>query len=109
MEVKIREIFFFFSFLIRKFVSFFPHPSIVIYDCLYGGSYCFGSFTIRSIYFSNLLRNLLTYGIGLHFPVRPYRHNEYERFIPAAYPYYGAAFSMMAGFFIFSFVHLHNK
>ncbi|OMO63425.1 Dolichyl-diphosphooligosaccharide--protein glycosyltransferase subunit WBP1 [Corchorus olitorius] len=42
-------------------------------------------------------------------PVRPYRHNEYERFIPAAYPYYGAAFSMMAGFFIFSFVHLYSK
>lgn len=42
-------------------------------------------------------------------PVRPFRHNEYERFIPAAYPYYGAAFSMMAGFFIFSAVHLYNK
>lgn len=42
-------------------------------------------------------------------PVRPFRHNEYERFIPTAYPYYGAAFSMMAGFFIFSFVHLYNK
>ncbi|XWS54636.1 hypothetical protein CRYUN_Cryun10bG0105600 [Craigia yunnanensis] len=42
-------------------------------------------------------------------PVRPYRHNEYERFIPAAYPYYGAAFSMMAGFFIFSFIHLYSK
>ncbi|XVE66681.1 hypothetical protein DITRI_Ditri08aG0097900 [Diplodiscus trichospermus] len=42
-------------------------------------------------------------------PVRPFRHNEYERFIPAAYPYYGAAFSMMVGFFIFSFVHLYNK
>ncbi|XP_057964207.1 dolichyl-diphosphooligosaccharide--protein glycosyltransferase 48 kDa subunit isoform X2 [Malania oleifera] len=42
-------------------------------------------------------------------PVRPFRHNEYERFIPAAYPYYGAAFSMMAGFFIFSFVFLYNK
>ncbi|XP_027355550.1 dolichyl-diphosphooligosaccharide--protein glycosyltransferase 48 kDa subunit [Abrus precatorius] len=42
-------------------------------------------------------------------PVRPYRHNEYERFIPAAYPYYGAAFSMMAGFFIFTVVHLYNK
>ncbi|XP_022744954.1 dolichyl-diphosphooligosaccharide--protein glycosyltransferase 48 kDa subunit-like isoform X2 [Durio zibethinus] len=42
-------------------------------------------------------------------PVRPYRHNEYERFIPAAYPYYGAAFSMMTGFFIFSFVHLYSK
>ncbi|XVF44931.1 hypothetical protein PTKIN_Ptkin02bG0162600 [Pterospermum kingtungense] len=42
-------------------------------------------------------------------PVRPYRHNEYERFIPAAYPYYGAAFSMMTGFFIFSFFHLYSK
>ncbi|KAE8698561.1 Dolichyl-diphosphooligosaccharide--protein glycosyltransferase 48 kDa subunit [Hibiscus syriacus] len=42
-------------------------------------------------------------------PVRPYRHNEYERFIPTANPYYGAAFSTMAGFFIFSFVHLYNK
>ncbi|KAJ6906089.1 LOW QUALITY PROTEIN: hypothetical protein NC652_023744 [Populus alba x Populus x berolinensis] len=28
-------------------------------------------------------------------PVRPFRHNEYERFMPAAYPYYGAAFSMV--------------
>ncbi|GER50391.1 glycosyltransferase 48 kDa subunit-like protein [Striga asiatica] len=27
-------------------------------------------------------------------PVRPFRHNEYERFITAAYPYYGASFSM---------------
>ncbi|KAL5788534.1 hypothetical protein ACOSP7_005483 [Xanthoceras sorbifolium] len=42
-------------------------------------------------------------------PVRPYRHNEYDRFIPAAYPYYGAAFSMMAGFFIFTVVHLYSK
>ncbi|XP_044487869.1 dolichyl-diphosphooligosaccharide--protein glycosyltransferase 48 kDa subunit-like [Mangifera indica] len=42
-------------------------------------------------------------------PVRPYRHNEYERFIPAAYPYYGAAFSMMAGFFVFTVVHLYSK
>ncbi|KAL5169180.1 Dolichyl-diphosphooligosaccharide--protein glycosyltransferase subunit [Glycine soja] len=42
-------------------------------------------------------------------PVRPFRHNEYERFIPAAYPYYGAAFSMMAGFFIFTAVHLYSK
>ncbi|KAF3660690.1 Dolichyl-diphosphooligosaccharide--protein glycosyltransferase 48 kDa subunit [Capsicum annuum] len=27
-------------------------------------------------------------------PVRPFRHNEYERFITAAFPYYGASFSM---------------
>ncbi|XP_073151704.1 dolichyl-diphosphooligosaccharide--protein glycosyltransferase 48 kDa subunit-like [Henckelia pumila] len=42
-------------------------------------------------------------------PVRPFRHNEYERFIPAAYPYYGASFSMMAGFFIFTMVYLYTK
>lgn len=42
-------------------------------------------------------------------PVRPFKHNEYERFIPAAYPYYGAAFSMMTGFFIFTAVHLYSK
>ncbi|KAL5130004.1 Dolichyl-diphosphooligosaccharide--protein glycosyltransferase subunit [Glycine soja] len=42
-------------------------------------------------------------------PVRPFRHNEYERFIPAAYPYYGASFSMMVGFFIFTAVHLYSK
>lgn len=28
-------------------------------------------------------------------PVRPFRHNEYERFITAAFPYYGASFSMV--------------
>ncbi|KAJ6846653.1 dolichyl-diphosphooligosaccharide--protein glycosyltransferase 48 kDa subunit-like isoform X3 [Iris pallida] len=42
-------------------------------------------------------------------PVRPFRHNEYERFITAAYPYYGASFSTMAAFFIFSIVYLYHK
>ncbi|KAF5738175.1 Dolichyl-diphosphooligosaccharide-protein glycosyltransferase [Tripterygium wilfordii] len=42
-------------------------------------------------------------------PVRPFRHNEYERFITTAFPYYGASFTMMAGFFIFSFAYLFNK
>ncbi|MCL7028639.1 hypothetical protein MKW94_023044 [Papaver nudicaule] len=42
-------------------------------------------------------------------PVRPYRHNEYERFIPTAFPYYGASFSTMAGFFIFTVVYLYHK
>nr|CAD1834462.1 unnamed protein product [Ananas comosus var. bracteatus] len=42
-------------------------------------------------------------------PVRPFRHNEYERFITAAYPYYGASFSTMTGFFIFSIVYLYHK
>ncbi|OAY29485.1 dolichyl-diphosphooligosaccharide--protein glycosyltransferase 48 kDa subunit [Manihot esculenta] len=50
-----------------------------------------------------------TLSLAKQIPVRPFRHNEYERFILAAYPYYGAAFSMMAGFFIFSLVHLYSK
>ncbi|CAK9150720.1 unnamed protein product [Ilex paraguariensis] len=42
-------------------------------------------------------------------PVRPFRHNEYERFITTAFPYYGASFSTMAGFFIFSILYLYHK
>nr|XP_009613013.1 dolichyl-diphosphooligosaccharide--protein glycosyltransferase 48 kDa subunit-like [Nicotiana tomentosiformis] len=48
-------------------------------------------------------------GLSKQIPVRPFRHNEYERFITAAFPYYGASFSMMAGFFIFSLVYLYHK
>ncbi len=43
------------------------------------------------------------------FPVRPLRHDQYERFITSAYPYYASAFSMMVGVFVFSFVFLHLK
>jgi len=42
-------------------------------------------------------------------PVRPLKHNQYERFIPVAYPYYVSAFSMMVGVLLFSFVFLHYK
>jgi len=41
--------------------------------------------------------------------VRPLRHNQYERFIPSAYPYYASAFSMMFGVFVFSFVFLYHS
>jgi len=41
--------------------------------------------------------------------VRPLRHNQYERFIPSAYPYYASAFSMMFGTFVFSFVFLYHS
>lgn len=40
--------------------------------------------------------------------VRPLRHNEYERFIYSAYPYYLSAFLMMAYLYIFSFVYLYQ-
>jgi len=43
-----------------------------------------------------------------HVSIRPFKHNEYERFIPTAYPYYGSAFSVMTGFFIFSFLFLFS-
>lgn len=42
-------------------------------------------------------------------PVRPFKHDEYERFITTAYPYYGGCFSMMAGFLIFTLFHLYFK
>lgn len=41
--------------------------------------------------------------------VKPLRHNEYERFIYSAYPYYLSAFLMMAYLYIFSFVYLYQK
>jgi len=42
-------------------------------------------------------------------PVRPFRHNEYERFIDSAYPYYFSSLSMLAGLFVFSWVFLYNR
>jgi len=41
--------------------------------------------------------------------VRPFRHNAFERFIPAAFPYYASSLSMLAGIFIFSFYFLYHK
>ena len=41
--------------------------------------------------------------------VRPFRHNEYERFIEAAFPYYAGALSMMFGVFLFSVYFLYSK
>ncbi|KAL3159401.1 hypothetical protein ABBQ38_009831 [Trebouxia sp. C0009 RCD-2024] len=41
--------------------------------------------------------------------VRPFKHNEYERFLLPAYPYYASAFSMMAGFCLLSFFFLYHK
>jgi len=42
-------------------------------------------------------------------PVRPFRHNEYDRFIVTAYPYYASLFSMFIGLFIFSLFFLYHK
>lgn len=42
-------------------------------------------------------------------PIRPLRHDKYERFLPAAYPYYASLFSLMAGFWIFGILYLYHK
>lgn len=41
--------------------------------------------------------------------LRPFKHNEYERFIASAYPYYTSAFSAMFAFFVFSLAFLFAK
>ena len=42
-------------------------------------------------------------------PIRPFRHDEYERFILTAYPYYASVFSMMVGFWVFGMMYLYHK
>lgn len=41
--------------------------------------------------------------------VRPFEHTQYERFIPAAYPYYASSAAMIIGVFIFSFIQLYHS
>jgi len=41
--------------------------------------------------------------------IRPFKHNEYERFILSAFPYYASAFSAIIGFFIFALLFLFSS
>lgn len=41
--------------------------------------------------------------------IRPLRHNEYNRFLSVAWPYYASMGSMMAGFWVFAAVWLFNR
>jgi oligosaccharyltransferase complex subunit beta len=41
--------------------------------------------------------------------IRPFKHNEYERFIFSAYPYYSSSFSAMIAFFVFSMFFLFSE
>ncbi|CAG8588533.1 8604_t:CDS:2 [Diversispora eburnea] len=41
--------------------------------------------------------------------IRPFRHNEYPRYISAAYPYYTVTASMIVSFLIFSIVWIFNE
>ena len=42
-------------------------------------------------------------------PVRPFRHNEYERFIVSAYPYYASVLSLMVAFVLLDVLFLYQK
>ena len=42
-------------------------------------------------------------------PVRPFRHNEYERFIVSAYPYYVSVLSLMLAFLLLDILFLYQK
>lgn len=41
-------------------------------------------------------------------PVRPFKHDEYERFLLPAYPYYASVISTMVAFFGLGFVYLYG-
>jgi len=66
----------------------------------------YGVFTFRTLYNRAGLSPLTTV---TRVPVRPLRHDEYERFIVSAYPYYASSFSMLIGLFLFSFVFLYHR
>lgn len=66
----------------------------------------YGVFQFRVDYARKGLTRLYS---STQFSVRPWRHDQYERFIVSAYPYYASAFSMMFGVCIFSVVFLHFK
>ncbi len=42
-------------------------------------------------------------------PVRPFRHNEFERYLTSAIPYYSSVFATLIGFLTFSFLFLYHK
>jgi oligosaccharyltransferase complex subunit beta len=41
--------------------------------------------------------------------VRPYRHDQYPRYLVVAYPYYANIFSMMSAFIVFSLIFLFHR
>merc|ERR1711910_147506 len=74
-----------------------------------------GKFTIPDVYgvyqFKvDYVRTGLTRLVSTtQFSVRPLRHDQYERFISSAYPYYASSFSMMIGVSLLSFVVLYHS
>ena len=66
----------------------------------------YGVFSYRTTYHKEGYTALATVSRA---PIRPYRHDEYERFITQATPYYASSLSMLAGLFIFSALFVFMK
>jgi len=66
----------------------------------------YGVFKFSVKYFKKGYSNIdLTQQVSVH----PFRHNEFERFIDVAYPYYLSAFSVFSAFFLFGVVFLYSS
>ncbi len=76
------------------------------FACLFTAPDSYGVFKFRVLY------RRLGYSI-LHaetqVSIRPFKHNEYERFIFSAYPYYASAFSATIALFVFSIFFLFSS
>lgn len=66
----------------------------------------YGIFKFRILY---RRPGLSVLAVNTQVSVRPFHHDEYERFIFSAFPYYASAFSMMAGFLVFGVALLYSK
>ena len=47
--------------------------------------------------------------ISTKVPLRPFNHNEYDRFLITAYPYYAGVFCLLFGFMIFVVIFIYGK
>lgn len=66
----------------------------------------YGVYKFRIAYHRKGYSNLeLSQQVSVH----PYRHNQFERFIDVAYPYYTSALSIFVAFFVFGVVFLYSK
>lgn len=66
----------------------------------------YGVFKFRVIYNRSGYSSI---GLEEQIPVRPFRHNEYERFIVSAYPYYASVLSLMVAFVLLDVLYLYRK
>lgn len=80
-------------------------PKTGVFTAIFTAPDSYGIFKFRVLY------RRLGYSV-LHaetqVSIRPFKHNEYERFIFSAYPYYSSAISATIAFFVFSIVFLFS-